>query len=95
MTGTGAAVGPTEAGPLRIELRSVNGRSLQLKQRLCREVAAFESVFEDELRRAIGRGTVTLVVERESRNAGLPDKRALEAMVTELRTLARDLGLRD
>lgn len=95
MTGTGAAVGPTEAGPLRIELRSVNGRSLQLKQRLCREVAAFESVFEDELRRAIGRGTVTLVVERESRTSALPDKPALAAMVAELRTLARDLGLRD
>jgi len=95
MTGTGSAAGATEAGPLRIELRSVNGRALQVKQRLCREVSGLEPVFEDELRAKVGRGSVTLVVERGGSADGLPDRARLAQIVGSMRALARDLGLSD
>lgn len=95
MTGTGSAAGVTEAGPLRIELRSVNGRALQVKQRLCREVSGLEAAFEDELRAKVGRGSVTLVVERGGSSDGLPDRARLAQIVSSMRSLARDLGLSD
>jgi len=93
MTGTGSAAGATEAGQLRIELRSVNGRALQLKQRLVREISGLESVFEDEVRKVIGRGSVTLAVERSASASPLPDRARLQAIAADMRSLARDLGL--
>lgn len=93
MTGTGSASGVTEAGLLRFELRSVNGRTLQLKQRLCREVAGLEAAFEEEVRRVVQRGSVTLVVERASSASVLPDRARMQKAVDEMRALARDLGL--
>ena len=93
MTGTGSAAGATEAGQLRIELRSVNGRALQLKQRLVREISGLESVFEDEVRKVIGRGSVTLAVERSASASPLPDRARLQQIAADMRSLARDLGL--
>jgi len=95
MTGTGAAAGLTEAGPLRIELRSVNGRALQVKQRLCREVSGLESVFEDEIRGKVVRGSVTLAVDRSAPGKALPDRARLAQMVADLRSLAREVGVSD
>lgn len=92
MTGTGAARGASEVGPLRVELRSVNGRVLQVKQRLCREVSGLEAVFEDEVRQRLSRGSVTLVVERDGGSA-LPDRAQLAALATEWKSLSAALGL--
>lgn len=92
MTGTGAARGASEVGPLRVELRSVNGRSLQVKQRLCREVQSLESVFEDEVRQRLSRGSVTLVVDRDGGSI-LPDRTQLAALAQELRSTSAALGL--
>ncbi len=95
MTGSGAASGPTELGELRVELRAVNGRSLQIKQRLCAEVAGLEAAFEEVVRREVQRGTLTLVVERGGQGALPLDRPALQSFVADLRALARDLGLAD
>ena len=95
MTGTGAAAGLTEAGPLRIELRSVNGRALQVKQRLCREVSGLESVFEDEIRSKVVRGSVTLAVDRSAPGKALPDRARLAQMVADMRSLALEIGVSD
>src|SRR5690606_23594089 len=92
MTGHGAAAGPTPAGNLLVELRSVNARGFVLKQRLCAEAAGFEPVFEERIRQRIARGTVTLTIERAGVGA-LPDREALRELVLQLRALARDLGL--
>lgn len=94
MTGHGAAAGPTPAGNLLVELRSVNARGFVLKQRLCAEVAGLEPVLEERIRQRIARGTVTLTIERAGLGA-LPDREALRELVQQLHALARDLGLRD
>src|SRR5262245_49473565 len=94
MTGSGVATGATEVGELRVEVRAVNGRSLALKQRLCAEVAGLEPAFDDVVRRAVARGNLTLVVERVGHSPSF-DRGALQALVQDLRALARDLGLAD
>lgn len=93
MTGVGVASGATRFGELRIELRAVNGRALQIKQRLCTEVAGIEAAFDEVVRREVVRGTVTLVVERQGDGSLALDRPALQALVEDLRALARDLGL--
>ncbi len=94
MTGSGSASGPTEIGDLRIELRSVNGRGLTLKQRLCSEALCFEVAFEEQVRANVGRGTVTLIVERTGGTAGF-DRESMRRLLSEVRLLAADLGLHD
>jgi uncharacterized protein (TIGR00255 family) len=94
MTGSGSAAGSTEVGELRIELRSVNGRGLLLKQRLCSEAIGFEAAFDEALRAAVARGTVTLVVERAGGGGGY-DRESLRRQLQDLRALAADLGLVD
>ena len=94
MTGSGSAAGSTEVGELRIELRSVNGRGLLLKQRLCSEAIGFEAAFDEALRGAVARGTVTLVVERAGGSGGY-DRESLRRQLQDLRALAKDLGLVD
>ncbi|MCA8953919.1 MAG: hypothetical protein KDE27_30695, partial [Planctomycetes bacterium] len=50
MTGVGLASGPTEVGDLRIEVRTVNGRSLVPKLRLSNACAGYETAIEQALR---------------------------------------------
>lgn len=94
MTGAGVATGATEFGDLRVEVRSVNGRALQIKQRLCTEVAGLESAFDEAVRKVVGRGTVTFVVERTGSAVG-GDRAALRQFVADLRAMAAELGLAD
>jgi uncharacterized protein (TIGR00255 family) len=95
MTGSGTAAGATELGEVRIEIRSVNGRALLLKQRLCTEAAGCETAIEERVRRRVQRGTLTLVVERSGALPVFGDRAALRTLVGELRSLARDLGVAD
>lgn len=91
MTGVGLAAGPTEVGPLRIEVRTVNGRALAQKLRLSSACAGFETAIEGEVRRRLRRGTVTVVAEREVASAG-PDAAAMRRAAAELQQLAGDIG---
>ena len=93
MTGSGVASGATELGELRIELRSVNGRSLGLKQRLGQDLMGLEPLFEAQVRQHLARGTVTLHAERLDSEVTLPDQESLEKLVARMRELARNLGL--
>jgi len=93
MTGSGVASGATELGELRIELRSVNGRSLGLKQRLGQDLMGLEPLFEAQVRQQLARGTVTLHAERLDSEVTLPDQESLEKLVARMRELARNLGL--
>ena len=94
MTGLGSASGLTEVGALRIELRSVNGRGLTVKQRLCPEALCFEVAFDEVVRANLTRGTVTMIVERTDGGSGY-DRSSLRRLLADLRGLAVDLGLRD
>ena len=93
MTGAGTAAGATELGDLRVEIRTVNGRGLGIKLRLCSEGAGLESAIEELVRWRLARGSVTVIVERPGAAAGLPDRATLRAFVAELRALASDVGL--
>lgn len=92
MTGSGFASGATEAGQLRIEIRTVNGRGLNVKLRLPQACAGFEPAIEQLLRERIRRGTVTVLVERQADGQAL-DRTALLAAASELRRFADDAGL--
>ncbi|MCA8973983.1 MAG: DUF1732 domain-containing protein [Planctomycetes bacterium] len=93
MTGVGLAAGSTEVGDLRIEVRTVNGRSLAQKHRLSSACAGFEAGIEAEVRRRLRRGTVTVIVERQVAPASPCDPEVVRAAAVELKALAADLGL--
>jgi len=60
MTGFGAAEGPAGGGTLRVEIRSVNHRFLNLALRLPEELGVCEPELRDLLRREFDRGHVAL-----------------------------------
>jgi uncharacterized protein (TIGR00255 family) len=93
MTGVGLAAGPSECGDLRLEVRAVNGRTLSLKLRLGAGLAAYETAVEDVVRRAVQRGSLTVIVERQQAAVTLPDRGAMRIVAEELQALARELGL--
>lgn len=95
MTGSGAAAGATEIGELRIELRSVNGRGLQVKTRLGPACAGLEAAIEDVLRQRLHRGTVTITIDRVGAGSPFGDRAAMAQLLQELRDLAAALSLRD
>jgi uncharacterized protein (TIGR00255 family) len=94
MTGAGFAAGQTELGQLRCELRSINGRGLVVKQRLCRDCDGLEAAIEQIIRRRIARGTVNVSIDRVDGELGvLGDVQELGRLVGQLRAAARALGL--
>lgn len=93
MTGTGVAIGATECGTLRVEVRSVNGRGLQVKLRLCPEVSGLEAALDELVRGELTRGSVTLAIDRVGGGALGIDRQALQQLVVDLRHIAAELGL--
>jgi uncharacterized protein (TIGR00255 family) len=93
MTGVGMAAGPTEFGELRIELRSVNGRGLAVKHRLCAECSMLEHLVEERVRATLARGSVTVNVEAGDELGLLGDVVTLRRTADRLRSVARTLGL--
>lgn len=93
MTGAGFAAGDTEVGPLRIEVRTVNGRGLALKLRLSSTCASFEAAIEELVRERVRRGTVSVVVERQAGGAPSIDRAHLQRAAADLRQLALEVGL--
>lgn len=63
MTGSGVATGDTQLGLTTVELRSVNGRSLGIKLRLCPECYGLDAALETLLRSQVQRGTLTLAIQ--------------------------------
>ncbi|MEZ6037568.1 MAG: YicC/YloC family endoribonuclease [Planctomycetota bacterium] len=93
MTGVGLAAGDSEIGAVRIEVRSVNGRALNLKLRLPPGCSGLEAAIDEKVRAALRRGSVTVVLERAAPPSGLPDREQLRRAANELRELAAELGL--
>lgn len=93
MTGIGLASGPTEIGELRIEVRTVNGRSLVQKLRLSSACAGFEAAIEQAVRERLRRGTVTVIVERRAAGALGADRETIGRVARELREVAEAAGL--
>jgi uncharacterized protein (TIGR00255 family) len=93
MTGVGFAAGTSEIGDVRVEVRTVNGRSFQAKVRLPAAANAYEAAIETMAREAVRRGTVTIVVERAQTAPPLPDREALRAVAQQLAAIASELAL--
>ncbi len=96
MTGVGLAAGATELGATLVELRSLNGRTLAIKQRLPVEAQGFDVAIEARIRKQLARGTVTVSVavpdpvRREDR---ILDVEWARRVAERLRELQRELGL--
>lgn len=93
MTGVGFAAGPCELGELRIEIRSVNGRTLGSKLRLPQACNGYEAAVDELLRLRLQRGSVTVTVERSQLGPSLPDPAVVTRLAGELTGLAAALGL--
>lgn len=97
MTGFGAAALESAGRTVRVEVRSVNHRHLQIKTRLPAELAQLETVLEGVVRKALERGSVTLTVafERKASAARAPIDAALaKGYHRQLVKLAREVGVR-
>lgn len=66
MTGFGAA----QAGDLRVEVSSVNGRGVSVKARLSEALAAFHPLVEAKARERLHRGTLMISVSLRARAGG-------------------------
>lgn len=93
MTGVGFAAGASELGDVRVEARTVNGRSFQAKVRLPAAANAYEAAVEAMARDNVRRGSVTIVVERAQTLPPLPDRETLRAVASQLTAIAGELAL--
>ncbi len=95
MTGFGAATTFEADVQVRVEVRSVNHRYLQLKVKLPPDLSAFESDIEAAVRKALERGAVTLgvSVEAGASSAVRIDRGLARFYLTEVEALGQELGL--
>lgn len=70
MTGFGEAAGATAAGTLRVELRTVNHRYLNINSRLPSALSRFEGEFKDWFRDYFSRGHVNCTARWEMNGEG-------------------------
>jgi uncharacterized protein (TIGR00255 family) len=98
MTGYGEATGPTAAGPLRVELRTVNHRYLNVNTRLPTALTRFENEIREWLRGSFERGHVNCAL-RWDHDGGAPpvslrlDTQRVEAYLKVFRELNERYGI--
>lgn len=96
MTGYGEAELPLAAGRLRVELRSVNGRHLNVNFRTPASLAPREAEMRDWLRGSLSRGNVNCAVQfaAEGSNGGYRlDEERVAAYVAALRQVGERFGI--
>ena len=97
MTGFGAAEGAVAGGRLRLEIRTVNHRHLNVQVKVPSELAEMEPEIRERLRVHLARGHVTVggrwLEEPPQAAAVTVDKVRAEAIVAALRQAGRDLGI--
>ena len=96
MTGFGAAAHAESSLPLKVEVRSVNHRHLQIKTRLPGDLAFLESEVEDLVRRKIERGAVSVSINFTSPaalNAVTVNVETAKRYKKLLGSMAKDLGV--
>jgi uncharacterized protein (TIGR00255 family) len=96
MTGFGEADGPTSAGTLRVEIRTVNHRYLNVNTRLPAALSRWDTEIREWLRESFTRGAVNLLVRWETSDgvAGEPGYRLDEEKLATYLRIFRDLGVR-
>jgi len=96
MTGFGAATAGNEELSVRVEVRTVNHRHLQIKQRLAPEASHLEGDLEGMVRKRLARGSVSLGLQVQRGGgaaAACIDLEVARAYRERLTELARELGL--
>lgn len=97
MTGFGAAEGAVAGGRLRLEIRTVNHRHLNVQVKVPSELAEMEPEIRERLRVHLARGHVTVggrwLEEPPQAAAVTVDRARAEAIVAALRQAGRDLGI--
>lgn len=95
MTGFGAGTCSEADVHVRVEVRTVNHRYLQLKVKLPPDLAALESDVEAAVRKALERGAVTLsvAVEAGATSAVRIDRELARRYLGELEALGKELAL--
>ncbi len=97
MTGFGAAEGDVAGGRLRLEVRTVNHRHLNVQVKVPSELAELEPALRERLRQHVARGHVTISgrwAEEPPQAAGVTvDRARAAAVVAALREAGRELGL--
>jgi len=97
MTGFGAAEGAVAGGRLRLEVRTVNHRHLNVQVKVPSELAEMEPEIRERLRAHLARGHVTVAgrwLEEPPQAAAVTvDRARAEAIVAALRQAGRDLGI--
>ncbi|MBK7642228.1 MAG: YicC family protein [Planctomycetes bacterium] len=95
MTGFGAATSSEAQVQVRVEVRSVNHRFLQLKVKLPPELASFEGEVEAAVRKVLERGSVSLSVSVDAGGGSTVriDRELAQRYMTEVESLAKELGL--
>ena len=94
MTGYGEAAGTTAAGPVRVEMRTVNHRYLNVSARLPSAMARWETELRDWLRGPFSRGHVNCTVrfDRDALDEAPASMRLDEDRVRGYLALFRELG---
>lgn len=97
MTGFGAGEGAVSGGRLRLEVRTVNHRHLNVQVKVPSELAELEAEIRERLRAHLSRGHATVSgrwLEEPPEAAGVTvDRAKAAAIVSALREAARGLGI--
>jgi uncharacterized protein (TIGR00255 family) len=97
MTGFGAGAAESAGRAVRVEVRSVNHRHLQIKTRLPAELVQLETALEGVVKKTLERGSVTVTVSLErkaGRARGVIDAALAKSYHKQLVKLAREVGVR-
>jgi uncharacterized protein (TIGR00255 family) len=98
MTGFGAAEGAVAGGRLRLEVRTVNHRHLNVQVKVPSELAELEPELRERLRSHLARGHVTVsgrwLEEPPQAAAVTVDRGRAAALVAALREAGQELGLK-
>jgi uncharacterized protein (TIGR00255 family) len=96
MTGFGGSRREHESASVRVEVRSVNHRHLQVKTRVPLELGALESIVDKRVRTRLNRGSVSVnvsVAVTSASQAATINQELLGRYRNQLQSAARDLGI--
>ena len=97
MTGFGSGEAEADGAQVRVEVRSVNSRFLDVQVRCPARLRGFEAAVKERLQGRVARGKVTVGIELEEAEAGrgLPglNEEVAQAYLSQLRRLQEVLGL--
>jgi uncharacterized protein (TIGR00255 family) len=99
MTGYGRAQGQSSASSLEISIRTVNGRFLELRFHIPRELIPFESDLKKKLSQYFERGTVDVFINRKLKDEGLSSQLILNTDLAKkyhaaYKSLAKELKMK-